>query len=51
MGVPISKLEMLYDGLVNTQNTLNKIPILYNFDDVPFPIPDSVLARKFKELG
>jgi len=50
MGVPISKLETLYNGLVQTQNTLNKVPILYNFDDLPFPIPNSVLKRKLKEL-
>lgn len=51
MGVPISKLEVLYDGLVKTQNTLNKVPILYNFDDLPFPIPNSVLKRKLTNIG
>lgn len=45
LGVPTDMLESMYDGLVATQNTLNKLPILYNFDDIDFPIPGSVLGH------
>ncbi|WP_320129126.1 DUF169 domain-containing protein [uncultured Sphaerochaeta sp.] len=39
LGVPTDMLETLYNGLVATLGTLNRIPILYNFDDINFPIP------------
>lgn len=45
LGIPINKLETLYDGLVATQSTLNKLPILYNFDDIDFPIPGYALGH------
>ncbi len=45
MGVPIGKLEQMYEGLVQTKKTLNCIPILYNFDDIPFPVPSYVLEK------
>ena len=45
LGVPIGKLESLYEGLVQTKKTLNRTPILYNFDDIPFPVPSYVLDK------
>lgn len=45
LGVPTDMIPSLYDGLVATQKTLNKLPILYNFDDIDFPIPGSVLGH------
>ena len=45
LGVPVEKLESLYEGLVATQSTLNRIPVLYNFDDVNFPIPSYALEH------
>jgi uncharacterized protein (DUF169 family) len=45
LGVPIGKLATLYDGLVANQSTINRLPITYNFDDIDFPIPKSVLAH------
>lgn len=50
IGVPISKLEVLYKGLEKIQKTRDGFPVLYNFEDVPFPIPNSLLARKFPDL-
>ena len=50
MGLPTSKLEKLYRGLEAVQKTRDGFPVMYNFEDVPFPIPDSVLARKFPHL-
>ena len=45
LGVPTGKLESLHEGLVATQSTLNRIPVLYNFDDINFPIPAYSLAH------
>lgn len=45
LGVPIGMLATLYDGLEATLGTLNRIPILYNFDDINFPIPSYSLAH------
>jgi uncharacterized protein (DUF169 family) len=45
LGVPVQKLEQLYDGLIATQSTLNRIPVLYNFDDIDFPVPSYSLAH------
>lgn len=45
LGVPLGKLESLHEGLVANQSTLNRIPVLYNFDDVNFPIPSYSLAH------
>jgi uncharacterized protein (DUF169 family) len=45
LGVPIDMMDSLHDGLVHTMKTLNRLPILYNFDDIPFPIPPSVLEK------
>jgi hypothetical protein len=47
IGIPITKLQRLYEGLEKIQNTRDGFPVLYNFEDVPFPIPNSVLGRKF----
>jgi uncharacterized protein (DUF169 family) len=45
LGVPVGKLESLYEGLVATQSTLNRIPVLYNFDDVNVPRPSYALEH------
>lgn len=45
LGVPINRLEQLYEGLLATMKTLNKLPVLYNFDDLNFPIPGYALQH------
>jgi len=35
----------MYDGLVQTKKKLNRMPVLYNFDDIPFPVPSYVLEK------
>jgi len=45
LGVPIGKLEALHNGLAANQSTLNKLPVLYNFDDIDFPVPPYALAH------
>lgn len=45
LGVPTDLLEELYEGLVATNYTRNRLPILYNFDDINFPIPETVLGH------
>jgi uncharacterized protein (DUF169 family) len=45
LGVPAHKLAKLYEGLVATMKTLNRLPVLYNFDDVNFPVPKYALAH------
>ncbi len=45
LGIPTHKLPKLYDGLVATMKTLNRLPVLYNFDDINFPIPKYVLEH------
>ena len=45
LGVPLSRLEQLYEGLLATMKTLNKLPVLYNFDDLNFPIPKYALEH------
>jgi len=41
MGVPIEKLELLYEGLLKTMKTKNRYPVLYNFH--------SIDAKKIRE--
>ena len=48
--VPINKLEQLYDGLLKNQETRHATPTVYNFEDLPFPIPPSVMAVKSPKL-
>ena len=30
---------------------MNRFPIIYDFEDIPFPVPDKVLRRKFPNYG
>ncbi len=50
LSVPISKLELLYDGLLKNQDTRHGVPTVYNFDDLPFPIPPAVMSIKSPKL-
>lgn len=50
MGYPVGKLEKLVAGLQAQQNHMNRFPIIYNFE-IPFPVPNAVLRRKFPGLG
>ena len=52
LGVPTDMLADLYDGLVGTDSTRNRLPITYNFDDIDFPIPPYVLehSKVLKDL-
>lgn len=45
LGVPVDMLEALYQGLLDNQNTLNRLPVIYNFDDVNFPMPGYCLSH------
>lgn len=45
MGGPTSSIEELLEGLKATMNTLNRLPVLYNFDDIDFPVPSYSLAH------
>jgi uncharacterized protein (DUF169 family) len=45
MGVPPNLLKKLHEGLVATMKTLNKLPVIYNFDDINFPIPRYALEH------
>ena len=45
MGVPIAKLELLYDGLVNTLQTINRYPIIYNFYPVPQKVKEKIQGK------
>lgn len=47
LAVPTSKLQGLYEGLKKIQRTRHSYPILYDFDDIPFPVPAPVLQRKY----
>ena len=45
MGIPVGKLEMLYDGLINTLTTINRYPLLYNFYPVPKHVKDKIAGK------
>lgn len=45
LGMPVGKLEALYDGMIENQKTLNRLPVIYNFDDVDFPMPAVCLSH------
>jgi len=45
MGMPVDMLEPLYQGLVDNQKTLNRLPVIYNFDDIDFPMPGYCLSH------
>jgi len=47
LAVPISKLQGLFEGMMKVQRTRHSYPILYDFEDIPFPVPAPVLQRKF----
>lgn len=46
LSVPIDRLERLYDGFLKNQHTRHAMPTIYNFDDLPFPIPPEVMSKK-----
>ncbi len=45
MGVPPKMIEELLEGLKATMHTLNRLPVLYNFDDIDFPVPAYSIAH------
>ena len=45
LGMPADKLEPLYEGMLKNQNTLNRLPVIYNFDDIDFPMPGYCLSH------
>ncbi len=45
LGMPVDKLEALYQGLLDNQKTLNRLPVIYNFDDINFPMPGYCLGH------
>ena len=50
LSVPVDKLERLYDGFIKNQRTRHAMPTVYNFDDLPFPIPPEVMQKKSPDL-
>jgi uncharacterized protein (DUF169 family) len=46
IGFPIAALETIFNGILENQNTRHRIPVLYDFESVPFPVPQSVISRK-----
>lgn len=51
LGMPVEKLEGIIEGLHAQQTGMNRYPIIYNLEDIPFPVPDKVLKRKFPGYG
>jgi uncharacterized protein (DUF169 family) len=49
-GFPFEKLEKIVEGLNAQQNHMNRFPIIYNFE-IPFPVPNDVLKRRFPQFG
>lgn len=45
LGLPTEKIPELLDGLKATMHTLNRLPVLYNFDDIDFPVPSYSIAH------
>jgi uncharacterized protein (DUF169 family) len=45
LGMPVDTLEPLYQGLIDNQKTLNRLPVIYNFDDIDFPMPGYCLSH------
>jgi uncharacterized protein (DUF169 family) len=50
MSVPTGKMEALYDGFIKNQQTRHGTPTVYNFDDLPFPIPPEAMAKKLSGI-
>jgi hypothetical protein len=50
VSVPLGKLELLYKDLEKNQYTRHRFPILYDFENIPFPIPHEVMRRKYPHL-
>lgn len=45
LGVPTHLLKNLHEGLLATMKTINKLPVVYNFDDINFPVPKHALEH------
>ena len=43
---PVCELERLYHGLVETQNTRHRLPVMYDFESSSFPVKKEYLLRK-----
>ncbi|MBN1834288.1 MAG: DUF169 domain-containing protein [Spirochaetales bacterium] len=49
MGFPVELLEGLTDGLRAQQGDMNALPIMYDFDAIPFPVSRETLSRRFEK--
>jgi uncharacterized protein (DUF169 family) len=49
MGFRVELLEGLVTGLRAQQNDMNALPIMYDFDSIPFPVSRETLKRRFKK--
>ena len=45
MGIPIDKLEKLFEGLISTLGTINRYPIIYNFMPVPKHVREKITGK------
>lgn len=43
---PLCELERLYYGLVKTQDTRHRLPVMYDFESSSFPVKKEYLCRK-----
>ena len=50
MSIPIEALEDMYDGFMKNQMTRHATPTVYNFNDLPFPIPPEVMLIKSPKM-
>ncbi len=51
MGFPVEMLKGFNEGLKAQQNDMNALPIMYDFDAIPFPVSKETLARRFSKYG
>jgi uncharacterized protein (DUF169 family) len=47
MGFPVEMLEGFTEGLKAQQTDMNALPIMYDFDAIPFPVSKETLRRRF----
>ena len=43
---PLNQLERLHYGMVETQNTRHRLPVMYDFESSSFPVKKEYLTRK-----
>jgi len=49
MGFPVEMIEGYIEGLRAQQRDMNALPIMYDFDAIPFPVSGETLSRRFSK--